>query len=218
MRAELSHRALFCPCPGGDSPGAKRMYDVVRAGCIPVILSEDFVYPWSAEAGRGDLPEASFSLRIPTVALDGYDAPKSQQNRGSSTREAARYAVADDWSELSWFAEAHAAATAAGDGHTLGAYLRRVSPLQVKALLAGVGRVKREYFDYWEMSGNPVYRRAYDANGRKKSLLAVDEAKPEGGAVRALLDSLAEKAGFPYRQACESELQASHKDSRTPFC
>jgi hypothetical protein len=38
--------ATFCPCPGGDSPSAKRMYDAILAGCIPIILSEDFVWPF----------------------------------------------------------------------------------------------------------------------------------------------------------------------------
>lgn len=41
--------ATFCPCPGGDSPSAKRMFDAVLAGCVPVILSEDFVWPLSKE-------------------------------------------------------------------------------------------------------------------------------------------------------------------------
>ena len=40
----MMHSARFCPCPVGDSPSAKRMYDVVLAGCIPVIVSDEFVY------------------------------------------------------------------------------------------------------------------------------------------------------------------------------
>lgn len=39
----------FCPAPGGDSPSAKRMFDALIAGCIPVILSEDFVWPATKE-------------------------------------------------------------------------------------------------------------------------------------------------------------------------
>ena len=38
-------KATFCPCPGGDSPSAKRFFDAVHAGCIPVVLSHDFVWP-----------------------------------------------------------------------------------------------------------------------------------------------------------------------------
>uniref|UniRef100_A0A7S3Q7G8 Exostosin GT47 domain-containing protein n=1 Tax=Chaetoceros debilis TaxID=122233 RepID=A0A7S3Q7G8_9STRA len=43
------HQGTFCPAPGGDSPSAKRMYDALHAGCIPVILSKDFVWPFSSE-------------------------------------------------------------------------------------------------------------------------------------------------------------------------
>ena len=46
----------FCPCPAGDSPSAKRMYDAVLAGCIPVVLSHNFLWPFSTDlsikAGR----------------------------------------------------------------------------------------------------------------------------------------------------------------------
>lgn len=52
--------ATFCPCPGGDSPSAKRNFDAILAGCIPVILSEDFVWPFTKEADS-------------TFALDPYD-------------------------------------------------------------------------------------------------------------------------------------------------
>jgi hypothetical protein len=45
-------QSTFCPCPGGDSPSAKRMFDALLAGCIPIILSHDFVWPFSAEFDR----------------------------------------------------------------------------------------------------------------------------------------------------------------------
>lgn len=52
--------ATFCTCPGGDSPSAKRMYDSLLSGCIPVILSHDFVWPFSKELD-------------PTLSLDPND-------------------------------------------------------------------------------------------------------------------------------------------------
>ena len=64
--------STFCPCPGGDSPSAKRMYDAILAGCIPVILSQDFVWANSLEYDEEHMvqeqpmvvdPE-SFSLRL----------------------------------------------------------------------------------------------------------------------------------------------------------
>lgn len=62
---ELMRAATFCPCPGGDSPGAKRMFDSIFAGCIPVILSYDFVWPFTKEAGSAiPLDASDFSLRL----------------------------------------------------------------------------------------------------------------------------------------------------------
>lgn len=55
----------ICPCPGGDSPSAKRNFDSVMAGCIPLILSHDFVWPFSREFDadmNGDPNE--FSIRL----------------------------------------------------------------------------------------------------------------------------------------------------------
>jgi hypothetical protein len=56
--------ATFCPCPGGDSPSAKRMFDTINAGCIPVILSHDFVWPYTSEADPSiTIDPSRFSLR-----------------------------------------------------------------------------------------------------------------------------------------------------------
>ena len=66
--------ATFCPCPGGDSPSAKRHFDALFAGCIPIILSSDFVWPFTKEFDRFglDLDPNDFSLRL--TASD-YDDP-----------------------------------------------------------------------------------------------------------------------------------------------
>ncbi|GAX12961.1 hypothetical protein FisN_2Hh454 [Fistulifera solaris] len=59
--------ATFCPCPGGDTASAKRMFDAIFSGCIPVILSHDFVWPFSAEIlpkeNEWRLDPSEFSLR-----------------------------------------------------------------------------------------------------------------------------------------------------------
>eukprot|EP00566_Odontella_aurita_P005885 CAMPEP_0113542308 /NCGR_PEP_ID=MMETSP0015_2-20120614/9533_1 /TAXON_ID=2838 /ORGANISM="Odontella" /LENGTH=558 /DNA_ID=CAMNT_0000442347 /DNA_START=122 /DNA_END=1798 /DNA_ORIENTATION=- /assembly_acc=CAM_ASM_000160 len=56
--------ATFCPCPGGDSPSAKRMFDAILAGCIPIIMSEDFVWPFSNETdGRSERNPNDYSIR-----------------------------------------------------------------------------------------------------------------------------------------------------------
>jgi hypothetical protein len=68
----VMRQTTFCPCPGGDSPSAKRMFDALHGGCIPVILSHDFVWPYSDEfdtvsAGRNNsllLDASEFSIRV----------------------------------------------------------------------------------------------------------------------------------------------------------
>jgi len=66
-RQALMHLATFCPCPEGDSPSAKRQYDAVLAGCVPVLVSDDALYAFS-----DFLDEADFSVRVAeSVALNG---------------------------------------------------------------------------------------------------------------------------------------------------
>lgn len=68
-RQVLMHLSTFCPCPEGDSPSAKRQYDSVLAGCVPVVVSDDAV--WAYTPPFGDLDETKFALRIPeAVALN----------------------------------------------------------------------------------------------------------------------------------------------------
>ena len=55
--------ATFCACPEGDSPSAKRQYDAVVTGCIPVLVSNEAIYAYSSENG-GDLDPSDFSVRI----------------------------------------------------------------------------------------------------------------------------------------------------------
>jgi hypothetical protein len=64
-------QSTFCPSPGGDSPSAKRMFDAIFAGCIPVILSHDFVWPFSTDTRQRNIPKdswlldpAEFSIRL----------------------------------------------------------------------------------------------------------------------------------------------------------
>jgi hypothetical protein len=57
-------QATFCPIPVGDSPSSKRMYDVLNAVCIPVVLSDDLVWAFSTDSGSA-LDPARFSLQLP---------------------------------------------------------------------------------------------------------------------------------------------------------
>lgn len=70
----------FCPCPGGDTASAKRMFDAILAGCIPVVLSHDFVWPLSNEIEPGNahsLDPADFSIRLP--ALEYWDRKYNEE-------------------------------------------------------------------------------------------------------------------------------------------
>jgi Exostosin family len=61
----------FCPAPGGDSPSAKRMFDALIAGCIPIILSEDFVWPFTKEFDPLlSLDPLDFSIRLNASDFD----------------------------------------------------------------------------------------------------------------------------------------------------
>ena len=56
--------STFCPCPGGDSPSAKRMFDALHGGCIPIVLSEDYVWPLTPEFDRTGTSEATVSSKL----------------------------------------------------------------------------------------------------------------------------------------------------------
>jgi hypothetical protein len=61
----------FCPAPGGDSPSAKRMFDALIAGCIPIILSEDFIWPFTNEFDASlKLDPSDFSIRLNSSDYD----------------------------------------------------------------------------------------------------------------------------------------------------
>ena len=67
--------ADFCPCPEGDSPSAKRQYDALLAGCVPVVASDDALWAFSREQGLdGALDPLAFALHVPEAALAGRNA------------------------------------------------------------------------------------------------------------------------------------------------
>ena len=59
--------STFCPCPGGYSASSKRIYDAVNAGCIPVMLSGDTIWPFTTDVDtKFPLDPSTFSLRWDT--------------------------------------------------------------------------------------------------------------------------------------------------------
>jgi len=74
--------ATFCPCPGGDSPSAKRMYDAVIMGCIPVILSQDFVWGFSTEYDPDMILNPNdYSIRLNS---SNFDMPHYEKGKCST--------------------------------------------------------------------------------------------------------------------------------------
>ncbi|KAF4675458.1 hypothetical protein FOL46_001396 [Perkinsus olseni] len=45
---EIKGRSRFCMAPAGTSPWTNHLYESFFAGCIPVILSDDFILPFTA--------------------------------------------------------------------------------------------------------------------------------------------------------------------------
>ena len=60
------HSSTFSFAPIGDTPGAKRMFDITFARSIPVILSDEFVWPFSSEVDSDEWSwdPADFSVRL----------------------------------------------------------------------------------------------------------------------------------------------------------
>jgi len=58
MYAEIARRSLFALCPRGDGHSSIRIYEMMRIGCVPVIISDY----WDPPAGPN---WEEFSLRVP---------------------------------------------------------------------------------------------------------------------------------------------------------
>jgi hypothetical protein len=43
------HRATYCPCPIGDTPSTRRLFNAILAGCVPIIISDQLTLPWDSE-------------------------------------------------------------------------------------------------------------------------------------------------------------------------
>ena len=61
---ELKGSAHFCLVPAGTSPWTNHLYESLFAGCVPVILSDEY---WVAF--RADLPWDEFSVKWPEAAV-----------------------------------------------------------------------------------------------------------------------------------------------------
>lgn len=67
--------STFCACPEGDSPSAKRQYDAIMSGCIPVLVSNDAIFAFSTD-NEGPLDPDAFSLRITEESVVFGESPQ----------------------------------------------------------------------------------------------------------------------------------------------
>ena len=63
LLVEGMQRSTFCLAPRGDTPSSRRVFDAVAAGCIPVLIADDYTPPfpeldWSGFSVRFDLGDA----------------------------------------------------------------------------------------------------------------------------------------------------------------
>ena len=57
--------SVFCPCPLGDTYTSKRLFTVVQALCLPIIVSDGIQLPYDSIG----LPWRNFSLQVPERAV-----------------------------------------------------------------------------------------------------------------------------------------------------
>ncbi len=157
--------ATFCPCPGGDSPSAKRMFDAVNGGCIPIILSKDFVWPFTNEADPSiDIDPSLFSLRW-----------------NSSDFEEISY---DDSCKL--IDESKPSVQVA---------MEKISAEEIARLRRGTKHAS-DLYSFWSKEGY---------GGSEFPLL--DNLFPNGGASRAIVKLLGQRAGGSKWADCKAELE-----------
>ena len=191
-------QATFCPAPGGDSPSAKRNFDVLLAGCVPVVLSKDYVWPFTAEFDRsntiGDasnnvnvngitpntqrsitrLNPKDFSIRLQSVDHQDpkYDPKTCQLLQKVNSTEPHQLRSNNDLQSI----------------------LEAVSPEELKHLRRGVAHASYTYSYYKkrpDFPDNPL----------------LEGVLPDGGAAHMLVKLLSERKSGALWSACENELK-----------
>lgn len=158
--------ADFCPCPGGDTPSAKRMFDAVLSGCIPVILSEDFVWPLSREfdpENKAFLDPEHFSIRLNSALF--FEPKCSKEN----------------------------CTPVSSNDPPLHDFLSSISNEKIKSLLEGLKEARQTYSFYRFDASNPdqlMREGTLPDGGASHALLAALEERALGKKWPACLEEL----------------------------
>jgi len=56
LYSTVMENSIFAPCPAGNSAETIRLYDALELGCIPVMLSHEFMHSKQALGGIGAIP------------------------------------------------------------------------------------------------------------------------------------------------------------------
>ena len=175
--AHAYRQSTFCPCPGGDSPSAKRNFDALLAGCIPIILSEDFVWPFTTEFDRRSNKSDSGSTSVKTAVLNPDDF-------------SIRLRASDH--EISKF-DSPRNCTPITDSLSLQSVLEAISSDELARLRRGVALAADAYSYYTKRLDLPD-------NPLREGVL------PEGGAAHLLVRALEERASGALWDACQREM------------
>ena len=197
--ASAYRQATFCPAPGGDSPSAKRNFDALIAGCIPVVLSKDYVWPFTSEFDRSamngdnsDVNGGSNSSSGNIAVLNPYDF--------SITLQAADYQDAKFDPQTCKFLSEDRNSTNSTDqqqqtpADDLQSILEAISPEELERLRRGVAKAAYTYSYYRkrpDLPDNPL----------------LEGVLPDGGAAHMLVRALEERSSGALWGACESELK-----------
>jgi hypothetical protein len=196
-------QATFCPCPGGDSPSAKRMFDALLAGCIPVVLSHDFVWPFTKEFDRSATGNSSAVTSISgeigsTTMLFGEDNGSGKIDVLVPNDFSIRLQVSDHIEPK--FTEKlcqRISKGVAANQTDLQSMLDSVPTEELLRLKQGVRRAAYAYSYYKKRQDLPD-------NPMKEGIL------PDGGAAHILVRALGERAEGKLWPECERELKSKN--------
>ncbi len=202
-------QATFCPCPGGDSPSAKRMYDALFAGCIPIILSHDFVWPFTTEFDRASANLHSASTAISSTGTGRREGTRTNHLEDDVVSHSKAVVLNPHDYSIRLDVQNHEMAKFDAECQRIGGNKRNHTDLQslldavpeeeILRLRDGVARAAYAYSYYQfhpDLPDNPL----------REGIL------PDGGAAHVLVRALEERASGKLWMDCQNELEGKNPD------